>query len=80
MLLVAGLASKSSLLGQAGHVTPSAALFGSPFLANAPMLAIIALDSCSRPGSLAVLFATLLNKDGPKLPNTNARSNACAAP
>ena len=41
MLFEVGVASKISLLGQAGHTTPSAALFGSPLRANAPMLFII---------------------------------------
>ena len=48
--------------------------------ANAPTLRIIASDSASRPGSLAVVNSMFAYSDGPKFPNTNARSKACAAP
>src|SRR6476619_7668636 len=75
------VASKISFEGHAGQVTPRAwGAFGSPLRAKAPMLSIIACDSASRPGRLAVEFATFENSDGPKVPKMNGRSNACAAP
>jgi len=49
-------------------------------LGERPTLPIIADDSSRRPGRLAVLLVTLANSEGPKLPNTKGRSNACAAP
>jgi len=45
-----GVASKTSVEGHVGHFAPSAALFGSPLAAKAPMVRIIASDSASRPG------------------------------
>jgi hypothetical protein len=75
-----GPASKTSLAGQVGQVAPSAALLGSPLRANAPMVAIMAAESASRPGLLAVLLAALENSEGPKLPKMKGRSNAWAAP
>ena len=80
MTLAVTVASKTSVAGHAGQVAPSAAWFGSPFLANAPRLFIIASDKSRRPGRLAAVFVTLENSDGPKLPKTNGRSNAWAAP
>ena len=66
--------------GQVSQVAPSAGVLGSPVRAKAPRLAIMAADSASRPGALAVLLAAFANSDGPKLPNRNGRSKACAAP
>jgi len=80
MILCVGVASNFSIAGHRGHVTPSVGVFGSPVRANAPRLCIIASDSSSRPGRLAVENSTFAKRDGPKLPNKNARSNACAAP
>jgi len=81
IVLAVAVASKISLDGQIGQVVPNAAgAFGSPCRANAARLCIIACDRASRPGRLAVEFAIFENSDGPKLPNKNGRSNACAAP
>jgi hypothetical protein len=53
------VASNNSIDGHVGHVTtPSAALWGSPVRAKAPMLRIIASDSASRPGSLVRVYET----------------------
>src|SRR5689334_4652244 len=78
--LAVGVASNTSVDGQTGHVTPRLALFGSPLRANAPMLRIIVSDSASRPGRFAVVYEMFAYSEGPKLPNANGRSNACAAP
>src|SRR5450755_1027562 len=80
IVLAVSEASKIRVCGQAGHATPSAALFGSPVLANAATLFIIASDRSRRPGLFAVLLITFPNSDGPKLPKTKGRSNTCAAP
>ena len=81
MALSVRVASKISLAGQIGHVTPSAAgAFGSPLRANAATLSIIARDNARRPGRLAVELATFENNEGPKVPKMNGRSNAWAAP
>ena len=81
MALEVGVASKRRVDGHVGQVTPRAAgAFGSPRFVNAPRLFIIASDSSRRPGPLTVEFATFENSDGPKLPKTNGRSNAWAAP
>ena len=76
----AGMASNSNCAGHCDQVTPRfASAFGSPRRANTPRLTIIACDSASRPRSLAVELAMFENSDGPKLPNRNGRSKACAA-
>src|SRR5262249_23132375 len=75
-----GVASKTSVEGHVGHFVPSAALFGSPLAAKAPMVRIIASDSASRPGWLARVYEMLAYNEGPKFPNANGSSNACAAP
>src|SRR5262245_52564814 len=75
-----GVASKSSIDGHVGHVTPSSGLFGSPVRAKAPMLRIMASDSARRPAWLARVYEMLAYSDGPKLPKANGKSNACAAP
>ena len=79
--LSVGVASKIGVDGHIGQVSPSAlGAFGSPRRAKAARLAIIACDSARRPGRLAVELAMLENSDGPKVPKTNDRSKACAAP
>src|SRR5262245_43510031 len=75
IIFVGGEASNRSVEGQVGQLTPSAVLFGSPVRANAPMLRIIVSDSATRPGWLAVVNAKLAYSEGPKLPNTNHKSN-----
>lgn len=59
MLFAVRVASKTRTFGQAGQLTPSAALFGSPVRANAATLLIIAAERSGRPGLLAVLSATV---------------------
>jgi hypothetical protein len=56
MAFAVGVASKSSIDGHVGHVTPSAGVFGSPVRAKAPMLRIIASASANRPDSLPRVY------------------------
>jgi len=50
MAFAVAVASKTSIAGHTGQVAPSTAWFGSPSLANAPRLFIIASDKSRRPG------------------------------
>ena len=80
MAFAVGVALKTSGAGHVGHFAPSAVLFGSPLLAKAPMVRIIASDSATRPGWLVRVYQLLAYNEGPKFPNANGSSNACAAP
>ena len=76
-----GVASKSSVDGHVGQVDAERRrCSGRRCARTRRCCASSRRDSASRPGRLAVVLEMFENSDGPKLPNTNGRSKACAAP